>query len=336
MRLNMLHVLPLVFSFVVSTASGSVQTPAASAESQEAAANLEKNNYAVVESSVSTGEDTDTLQVYNHKTGKTMTLSMENYLQGVVRGEMQASYPEEALKAQAVAARTYVYYLKNAGSTHGGTACVCTDPQCCQAWMEPDPDWAYDEKVRNAVRSTQGVVVTYEGQPIKAMYFSASGGYTESYENVWDDVPCAYLQSVPSRNEQAYNFTDNIFVQEFSSWTVLRQLRNAGYAIACDSAQLVDTIGAIQRSDTGRVISLEIGGVQLSGAELRACLGLRSTHFYIQKMSDGGINIITMGYGHGVGMSQCGAAAMAADGYDYVSILQHYYTDVTVEWMPFH
>lgn len=340
MRNEVLKILPILFSLLVSTASAPLQKETENilpegetVVSQEAWANLEKSNYVAEESSLSTSEEKSWIQVYNHRTGETMTLTMDEYLQGVVSAEMQASYEIEALKAQAVAARTYVCYMQMEGKTHSGGAYVCTNHDCCQAWTAPDPDWAYYGKIREAVQSTQGVIITYEGKPILAMYFSSSGGYTEDYDAVWDGVPCAYLQSVPSKNEQAYNYTDSVFVQEFSSWTVLAELRAAGYDISCDSSQLVDSITNVVRSDTGRVMTMEIGGVEISGTKIRSCLGLRSTHFYFQKMADGGIAVVTVGYGHGVGMSQCGAAAMAAEGYSFTEILKYYYTGVTVEWM---
>lgn len=289
----------------------------------------------VTESSISTQTLDTQVCVYNHKTGETMCLLMDEYLQGVVRGEMQGDYPMEALKAQAVAARTYVYYLKQTGASHPGGACVCTRSDCCQAWVAVDPNWIYYDRVRHAVESTSGVVVTYEGAPIKAMYFSSSGGHTEDYAAVWSDYSCAYLQGVPSLNEQAYNFTEDVFVQEFDNWTILSTLRSEGYPITCDSARLLDQITTIRRSETGRVISLVIDGVEIKGTDFRRCLGLRSTHFYFQRMSDGHIGIVTVGFGHGVGMSQCGAAALAEEGYLYDAILMYYYTDVNVEWMSF-
>lgn len=289
----------------------------------------------MAQSCLSTEADSGKIQVYHHKTGETMTLSMDAYLQGVLRGEMQGDYPMEALKAQAVAARTYVYYLKNAGCTHPGGAPVCTDSNCCQAWVPVEDNWIYGPRVAEAVRGTEGIVVTYDGAPIKAMYFSSSGGHTEDYAAVWNDLSYGYLQGVPSLNEQAYAFTDDVFMQEFSGWTILTQLRSLGYSISCDSAQLLENITNVRRSETGRVLSLQIDGVTIPGTEFRKCLGLRSTHFYLQKMSGGNIGIVTLGFGHGVGLSQCGSAALAEAGYTYQEILQYYYTGVAVEWMPF-
>lgn len=326
---QILKILPIVLSLIFQGNS------APSKEAEEVQANLEKEPLAVVQSGVSTREQQDQIQVYNHQTGETMTFAMEVYLQGVIRAEMQGDYPIEALKAQAVAARTYVYYLKNAGITHPGGAPVCTDSDCCQAWTPVETDWAYYERVLEAVEDTCGVVVTYEGQPIKAMYFASSGGHTEDYAAVWNDFSYGYLQGVPSLNEQNYHFTDDIFVQEFSPWTLLYQLRNSGYTIGCDSARLLENITNIRRSETGRVLSLDVDGITISGADFRKALDLRSTNFYFQQMSGGGIGIVTLGFGHGVGMSQCGAAALAEEGYDYGKILKYYYTGVEVEWLPF-
>ncbi len=326
-----MSLLPIVLTMMVHLPSASKPT----GPSAESATKEDPGKAQITESGLSTADISDNLEVYNHKTGQTMKLDMDEYLQGVLRGEMNGAYPIEALKAQAVAARTYVYYLKENGKKHPGGACVCTSHNCCQAWVQVDRNWEYYEKIKSAVEETRGIIITYEQQPILAMYFSSSGGYTECYADVWGGDSCAYLQSVPSKNEQAYSFFDSVFVQEFHSWTVLSQLRSAGYPIPCDSSQLIDQIQNIVRSDTGRVISMEIDGVTISGTAIRQCLGLRSTHFYFQKNTDGGINIITVGFGHGVGMSQCGAAAMAEEGKNYKEILHHYYTDVELEWRAF-
>lgn len=331
MKISIIGLLPVILACLVHAQA----VPANVVPAEEAVVSVQQNDYLVAGSGLSTSELNTTVDVYNHKTGKTMTLPMPVYLQGVVGGEMSGEYPLEALKAQAVAARTYVYYLKNIGKRHPGGACVCTSHDCCQAWTALDESWEYYDKIQCAVEETQGIVITYERKPILAMYFSSSGGHTENYTDVWGDKTCAYLQSVPSKNEQAYSFFDTVFVQEFHNWTVLSELRSAGYSIQCDSAQLLGSVQNIVRSDTGRVISMEIGGVQIPGTAVRECLGLRSTHFYFQGNANGGINIITIGFGHGVGMSQCGAAAMAEEGYDYADILHHYYTDVELEWMAF-
>lgn len=320
---QILKILPIVLSLILQGGAAS--------DTKEST-----HTYREAESSISTQAIQSQVAVYNHRTGETMLLSMDEYLQGVVRGEMQGDYPMEALKAQAVAARTYVYYLKNAGVHHIGGACVCTNHACCQAWMPVDPEWVYYERVREAVESTRGVVVTFEGEPIKAMYFASSGGHTEDYAAVWNDFSYGYLQGVPSLNEQNYHFTDDIFVQEFSPWTLLSQLRNSGYAISCDSARLLENITNICRSKTGRVLSLDVDGITISGADFRKALDLRSTNFYFRPMAGGGVGIVTVGFGHGVGMSQSGAAALAEAGYDYGKILKYYYTGVALEWMPFH
>ncbi|MBR5279772.1 MAG: SpoIID/LytB domain-containing protein [Clostridia bacterium] len=320
---QIVKLLPVVLSLILQ--GGTVAAPA-----QEVVP-----VYPEVQSGISTQENQDQIRVYMHQTGETVTLSMNTYLQGVVRGEMQGDYPMDALKAQAVAARTYAYYLKASGKTHPGGACVCTDYTCCQAWAPVDPVWIYHARVQEAVETTGGIVVTYEGQPIKAMYFASSGGHTEDYAAVWNDFSYGYLQGVPSLNEQNYHFTDDVFVQEFSPWTILSQLRSNGYNIQCDSACLLENITDIQRSETGRVLSLTIDGVTIQGTEIRKILGLRSTHFYFQPTAAGGVSIVTLGFGHGVGMSQSGSAALAEEGYDYGKILKYYYTGVDLEWMPF-
>lgn len=334
MEKQIIRLLPIILSLFVSTGTVPVQIQKVE-ENQKSSSNSSTHSHLAAESGFSTEEISWEVDVYNHRTGETMTLPMNTYLHGVVQSEMYGNYPPEALKAQAVAARTYVYYLKLNGRKHPGGACVCTDYNCCQAWSEPSSEEKYYDIIHKAVQDTEGLVVTYEDNPILAMYFSSSGGYTENYEHVWSGDSYAYLQSVSSKNEQAYYFTDIVFAQDYNSWAILSQLRSYGYDISCDSSQLVDSIGKIQRSDTGRVLSIEIDGIQIPGTVVRECLGLRSTHFYFQNDPGGGVRIVTVGSGHGVGMSQCGAAAMADDGYDFMEILQHYYTDTKVEWMPF-
>lgn len=252
---------------------------------------------------------------------KTVDMELETYLIGVVLGEMPVSFESEALKAQAVVARTYSLRRKIAGSKHQ-SADICTNPGCCQAYKDP---LGYDEasvnKVRSAVENTRGLVLTYGGRLIEATYFSSSGGKTEDAAAVWgSDLP--YLKAVDSP-EDAFKdkylstvvFTENAFEE----------------ALGIDLPGGCDTwFGAISYTNGGGVETMEIGGRIYDGIVLRQLLGLRSTVFVVE--TDGGqITITTRGYGHRVGMSQYGAEAMAVDGAGFSEILTHYYQGTVLE-----
>ena len=244
----------------------------------------------------------------------------EEYLVGVVLAEMPASFETEALKAQAVVARTYAAKAKQTGGKHGDGS-VCTDPSCCQGYVSQE---AYLEKggrpedlkkVRDAVYATAGQVLTYEGSLIEATYFSCSGGTTEDAAAVWGtDFP--YLRSVDSPGEeQGAHYRDSV------TFTPAEVADRLGVTL---SGRPEDWITAVTRTAGGGVDSMAIGGRYFTGTEIRQKLGLRSTAFTVTA-SESAVTIETRGYGHRVGMSQYGADAMAVEGYGYEEILTHYY-----------
>lgn len=251
---------------------------------------------------------------------------LEEYLTGVVLAEMPASFESEALKAQAVAARTYTQKAMNTGGKHGDGS-ICTDPSCCQAYLSPE---AYLEKggspesldkVRSAVQETAGLCLYYEGELIEATYFSCSGGRTEEAVAVWGTV-FPYLQSVDSPGEEnAAHFTDSV---TFSAEELEKRL---GLETANASA---DWFGAVTYTAGGGVDAMEICGKTYSGTELRSLLGLRSTAFTVT-VSEDAVTFTTHGYGHRVGMSQYGADAMAVQGSTYREILAHYYPGTEIK-----
>lgn len=249
--------------------------------------------------------------------GEVQSLDLEKYLVGVVLGEMPASFETEALKAQAVVARTYTLKCAEAGVKHGvGT--MCADPTCCQAYVNPADYGGGEEnlnKVRSAVEETAGEVLTYNGNLIEATYFSCSGGATEDAVAVWGtDYP--YLRSVESPGEEtAVYYTDSVY---FSAGTFQQKL---GREL---SGTPKSWLGYTTYTAGGGVNTIRIGGVDYKGTEIRAKLGLRSTAFTMTADSDG-ITVNTKGYGHRVGMSQYGADAMALRGCNYEEILTHYY-----------
>ena len=283
------------------------------------------------------GEGLDAETTLRIKRGDTVvTMSMDTYLQGVLRAEMPASFQQEALKAQAVAARTYVLYkMRNGPVANHPEADACDDITCCQAFRseeEAAADWGamtlqYEAKIRSAVADTDGQAVLYEGEPVLAVFHSSSAGATRNAEEVWSSsVP--YLKSVssPEGEEQVPNYYSQVgFTPEEFQELFLTRYPNASLG-----GEPSNWFTNIQQQETGTVISLQVGGVSLSGDEMRSLLGLRSAAFTIS-FGDGEILFSTTGYGHGVGMSQYGANVMAEEGKDYREILTWYYTGTNVE-----
>ncbi len=260
------------------------------------------------------------------KDGETvMPIPLEEYIVCVVLGEMPVDFEVEALKAQAVVARTYTGRSLNR-SKHND-ADVCTDSSCCQAYLSVD-DYLKNrgssqglEKVKLAVSETEGEVLTYQGELIEATYFSCSGGRTEDAQAVWGtDVP--YLQSVLSPGEEiAKHFTDTVkfTTDEFCD------LMGENF-----SGQTGAWIKNIQYTNGGGVAKITIGNTTYSGTQIRQKLGLRSTSFVIT-IAGNTVTVTTKGFGHRVGMSQYGAEAMAVKGSDYQQILFHYYLGTQIE-----
>ncbi len=266
--------------------------------------------------------------------GKVVTLSMKDYLFGVVAAEMPAAFAPEALKAQAVAARTFTLYRQNGApmEEHQG-ADVCADSTHCKAYLSPeaaavlwgDETEAYSEKLRDCVAQTDGVAIYYDGAPILSVFHSTSSGRTEAAADVWtQDLP--YLKSVESPGEEAsprYYGQAKFSAQEF------KELFSKAYPQADFSGAPESWFSQPERSEGGAVTAISVGGVTVSGTRLRELCALQSANITIT-VEDDEILMRTVGYGHGVGMSQYGAQAMALEGADYEEILRHYYTGVTI------
>ncbi len=258
--------------------------------------------------------------------GERIRLTLEDYLCGVVAAEMPASFEPEALKAQAIAARTYAMY-RLASDVHDGA--VCAEASCCQAWLSNETlaeKWEsaygdYREKMRSAVSGTDGLCLTYEGAPILAAFHSCSGGKTESSENVFGKA-LPYLVSVESREavEDIPNYISTVTLSEEELYTALAAWNGEAAVRVSDGALLSDAVF----STAGRLISVRLCGEEVSGSELRRIFSLRSADISWQRQEDG-ISFTVTGYGHGVGMSQYGANNMAKLGYSATEILRHYY-----------
>jgi stage II sporulation protein D len=284
------------------------------------------------------------ISVLNAKTGEVLIVCLEEYLIGVVISEMPPSFEPEALKAQAVAARSYCVYKMlrlpdEAREKHSG-ADICTDFRCCKNYTSyeeaaerfgAESIGYYWGKIKNAVDATKNEIITYESEPAIAVFHAIAGNRTESAENVWgNNVP--YLVSVPSaehdegrRSEVRNYITENIFCEsEFKKLLLANGFDGAGFA---PDASL--WLGEITRNSSGRVDSLIICGEVIAGRRLREIFSLRSTDFILEYKNSGFVFTVT-GYGHGVGMSQYGANLMARDGMDYTEILTWYYTGVEI------
>ena len=249
---------------------------------------------------------------------------------------MPASFEEEALKAQAVVARTYtIYKIVNNDGKHG-EADICDDSGCCQAWISKEDrleKWDEDKREENwnkivdAVKSTQGKIITYEGKPINAFFHSNSGGATEAPIDVWGGSGYPYLQSVETSGEDAYS-------QHESESTVSKKefeetIKKAHSNFEIDFSKK-DAIEVKEYTEGNRVKTIKVGNLELSGVEMRTLFGLRSANFKITIEGDD-IHFEVIGYGHGVGMSQYGANEMAKEGKTYEEILKYYYKNVELE-----
>ncbi len=282
-------------------------------------------------------KEPELIKVYNLKTKEIMVIDFEEYIKGVVASEMPAEFNIEALKAQGVTARTYLLYrLKkypNGHPDHPG-APVCTGTHC-QVWTSKEDLIASHEegwyeqywgKIEEAVESTEGKILTYEGKIIEPLFHSTSGGRTENSEDVFSTaVP--YLRSVESPYEsEAPKLHDSIkiSVDEF-----INKLNSIYGNLNLSRDNLNDKIKLGEISEGGKIKSIYIDNTEVTGREMRSLFNLNSTNFsFIQSGNE--LEIITTGYGHGVGMSQWGAEGMADKGYDYGEILKHYFTDIEI------
>ena len=252
--------------------------------------------------------------------GSVVKIELEEYVTGVVGAEMPASFNVEALKAQAVIARTYALKANSRGT-------VLSDNESSQSYKSNDQLkslWGssyntYYNKVKGAVDSTRGMYLTYNGSYIEAVYHSTSNGRTEDSSNVWGNS-FPYLVSVDS----PYDSSNPSYLKtvSFSYSDISKKL---GVIITSDTDFIING-----RTSGNRVGSISVGEVTFTGVDFRNKLGLRSADFDIEKNNDG-VLITTRGYGHGVGMSQYGANGMAKAGSSYRDILFHYYPGVSLK-----
>ena len=282
------------------------------------------------------------LNVYDARQRKQVEMNLNEYLVGVVAAEMPARFHEEALKAQAVAARTYaLHHARQLGgrgcSTHP-EADVCTDSTCCQAWVgEADmnakwpPETAKDfhDRIVRAVLDTQGAVVISGEALAQALYHSTCGGMTEAAGNVWDGSNPDYLQSVSCSYCNHSQHYQNELTMKLAEYVAA--LKNESGLLPVLSSENAPHMEIVRRSPSGRNLLVRLGnpGRLFHGTEVRNLLGLPSTHFQ-WRVDDNQIVFETRGFGHGVGLCQYGADGMAREGAGFEDILAFYYRDTTI------
>ncbi|MDR3562512.1 MAG: stage II sporulation protein D [Negativicutes bacterium] len=285
------------------------------------------------------GEDI-TVRVYIAEESRIVEMSLEDYVKGVVAAEMPAEFELEALKSQAVAARTYaaknMTLFGGSGLADQPNADVSTDPHQGQAWVSSTQlrnRWGtlnydrYWNKVSRAVDETRGLVVIYNGEMINAVFHSTSGDRTASAKEVWGfDYP--YLKSVTCTwDKKSPRYSDN---KEYTLTELEQRLGPDAGVIAAAQTGNSSIAQIIDRTESGRVDKIRLGSQTLSGQSLRQKLDLRSTNFSMDIRGDK-IVFKTIGYGHGVGLCQYGANGMAKEGQDFRQILTYYYTGVAIK-----
>ena len=277
-----------------------------------------------------------TIKLLHEKTNTVEEIKIDEYLYGVVSSEMPASFEIEALKAQAIVARTYTIY-KILNKKHEN-ADICDDSTCCQAWISKEDRLARWEeskrennwqKINDCINSTKGKIITYNNQPINAFFHSNSGGVTEIPVNVWGGTGYPYLQSVETSGEDAYNqyASEVTFTQE----ELINKLKQKYSDISIDFSN-ENEIKILEYTESTRVKTVKFGNHEISGVEARTLLGLKSTNFEITKDGDN-IKFSVKGYGHGVGMSQTGADSMAKQGSTAEDIIRHFYAGVEIKFV---
>lgn len=274
-----------------------------------------------------------TISLLHKKTGEVEQVKLDEYLCSVVSAEMPATFEQEALKAQAIVARTYTIY-KILNKKHDN-ADICDDSTCCQAWISKDDrlaKWEENQresnwqKICSAVNETSGKIITYENKPIDAFFHSNSGGITEVPVNVWGGTGYPYLQSVETSGENTY--TQYASEVTLSQEELINKLKEKYSDISIDFTNSED-IKILEYTESTRVKTVKFGNHEISGVEARTLFGLKSTNFEISRDGNN-IKFSVKGYGHGVGMSQTGADSMAKNGSRAEEIIKHFYTGVEI------
>lgn len=275
-----------------------------------------------------------TIKLLHKKTNEIEEVRIDDYLCNVVSAEMPADYELEALKAQAIVARTYTIY-KVQNKKHEN-ADICDDSTCCQAWVSKEnrlERWEETKreenwnKIQQCVNETKGKIITYNNQPINAFFHANSGGTTELPVNVWGGSGLPYLQVVQTAGEEGY--TQYSSEVDLTQEELINKLKTKYEDIQIDFNNDED-VKIIEHTDSNRVKTVKFGNHELSGVETRTLLGLKSTNFEIKKENNQ-IKFLVKGYGHGVGMSQTGANTMAKQGNNCEEIIKHFYVGIEIK-----
>jgi stage II sporulation protein D len=273
--------------------------------------------------------------VYLSRQKKIESLPLEQYVRGVLAAEMPIEFELEALKAQAMAARTYIIrkrFEQDFSNVPVSGAWV-TDTIAHQAYAsEADlrARWGklYErnsDKLNQAITQTEGVILTYEQKPIQANFFSTSNGFTENSEDYWNAyIP--YLRSVPS----PWDIQLSPRYKETITFSATELQSKLGISSAVPVSGKGSVLQVVELSQGHRIKKMRIAGKQYSGREVREKLGLNSSQFQWNWKGDR-LEMTTFGYGHGVGMSQWGAQGMALEGYNAEQIVQYFYTGIELD-----
>lgn len=278
-------------------------------------------------------DNSNTISVFLSDDEKTEEMDMRDYVIGVVAAEMPASYETEALRAQALVAVTYACYSKKYSDDENSGADISDDSSRHQGYMTTEQmkeKWgdayeSYYNRIADAVDTVIDSVITYEGEPVMAAYHAISSGKTESALNLWGkDIP--YLQSTDSEwDKYSSRYSSEVVLTARELKDIFSDTDGTDFSEDEENWIKINTV-----SESGTVLEIEVGGVVMSGMELRELVSLRSPVFTVE-YSDGEFVFTVSGYGHGVGMSQNGANAMAKEGKTYKDIISHYYKGVKIE-----
>ncbi len=307
-------------------------------ETEQTSADMSAVSETAAETDAPEKDDEDIIKVLDYTCGQVLELSMRDYVIGAVLAEMPATYNIEALKAQAVAARTYAYRQREKQRLSPDPllmgADISNDSSRYQAYFTParakefygSGYEIYSEKAAEAVDLTDRMILVYEGEPIVAAFHSMSSGRTESAETVWGSAVDYLVPVDSSGDEDAPSYIEEKILSENECREILENSVN-GAELSSDPE---NWIVISQRSASGAVTEMTAGGAEISGGEFRSIFSLRSANFTVS-YKDGEFTFTTKGYGHGVGMSQFGANTMAENGKNFKEILYHYYTGAELE-----
>lgn len=275
-----------------------------------------------------------TINLLHKNEGTIETIELDEYIVNVLAAEMPVDYELEALKAQATVARTYTLYQIENGKKHENSD-ICDSPDCCQAWISKEKrfeSWKENQeekwnKLREAVYSCSGDIITYNGKPIDAFFHSNSGGKTELPVNVWGGSDYPYLQAVETSGEDEYSqYYSEI---EYTKLEIEEKMKNAysDFEINWEESNCIEIL---EYTEGNRIKTIKIGNKNIAGVEARKIFSLRSSNFTYE-ISETGVKFKVIGYGHGVGLSQTGSNTLAKEGKNYKEIINHFYQNIEIE-----